>query len=177
MQQTSFSSAEYAAKRRQTRRERFLVEMNAVVPWTRLETLIEPHYPKTGRAGRPPISVARMLRMYFLQHWYTLSDEALEDALYDGQAMREFVGMDLGRVNVPDATTLLKFWRLVEQHDLTVAILAEVNAQLSGRGLQVGQGTPRGAICHQNCLSRPHFQKAWVPRCIDCRHSLRNTLG
>ena len=141
MKQTSFASAEYAGKKRQTRRERFLAEMNAVVPWSRLEALIEPHYPKSGKVGRPPIGVPRMLRMYFLQQWYTLADEALEDALYDSQAMREFIGIDLGRENVPDATTLLKFRRLLEQHDLTSAILAEVNAHLTERGLLMRQGT------------------------------------
>lgn len=141
MKQTSFASAEYAGKKRKTRRERFLGEMNAVVPWSRLEALIEPHYPKSGKVGRPPIGVPRMLRMYFLQQWYTLADEALEDALYDSQAMREFIGIDLGRENVPDATTLLKFRRLLEQHDLTAAILAEVNAHLSERGLLMRQGT------------------------------------
>jgi IS5 family transposase len=141
MKQTSFASAEYAGKKRQTRRERFLAEMNAVVPWARLEALIEPHYPRSGKVGRPPIGVPRMLRMYFLQQWYTLADEALEDALYDSQAMREFIGIDLGRENVPDATTLLKFRRLLEQHDLTSAILAEVNAHLTERGLLMRQGT------------------------------------
>lgn len=95
MKQTSFASAEYAGKKRQTRQERFLVEMNMVVPWSRLEALIEPHYPKSGKVGHPPIGVPRMLRMYYLQQWYTLADEALEDALYDRQAMREFIGIDL----------------------------------------------------------------------------------
>ena len=109
MKQTSFASAEYASKKRQTRRERFLGEMNAVVPWSRLEALIEPHHPKSGKVGRPPIGVARVLRMYFLQQWYTLADEALEDALYDSQAMREFVGIDLGRETVPYATALVIF--------------------------------------------------------------------
>ena len=141
MKQTSFASAEYAGKKKTTRREKFLAEMNLVVPWTRLQALIEPHYPKSGKVGRPPIGVPRMLRMYFLQQWYTLADEALEDALYDSQAMREFIGIDLGRENVPDATTLLKFRRLLEQHDLTAAILVEVNKHLSERGLLVRQGT------------------------------------
>ena len=141
MKQTSFASLEYAGKKRRTRREKFLGEMEQVVPWSRLEALIEPHYPRSGKVGRPPIGVARMLRMYFLQQWYTLADEALEDALYDSQAMREFIGIDLGRENVPDATTLLKFRRLLEQHDLTAAILAEVNAHLSERGLLMRQGT------------------------------------
>ncbi len=103
--------------------------------------MIEPHYPKSGKVGRPPIGVARMLRMYFLQQRYTLADEALEDALYDSQAMREFVGIELGRENVPDATTLLKFRRLLEQTDLTGAMLVEVNAHLSERGLLMRQGT------------------------------------
>ncbi len=141
MKQTSFASAEYGAKKRKTRREVFLAEMEAVVPWARLQALIEPHYPRSGKVGRPPIGVPRMLRMYFLQQWYTLADEALEDALYDSQAMREFIGIDLGREDVPDATTLLKFRRLLEQHDLTAAILAEVNAHLSERGLLMRQGT------------------------------------
>ena len=141
MKQTSFASLEYAGKKRQTRREKFLGEMDKVVPWARLEALIEPHYPKSGKVGRPPIGVPRMLRMYFLQQWYTLADEALEDTLYDSHAMREFVGIDLGREQVPDATTLLKFRRLLEQHDLTAAILAEVNAHLAQRGLLMRQGT------------------------------------
>lgn len=85
MKQTSFASAEFAGKKRKTRREKFLDEMEAVVPWARLESLIEPHYPKSGKVGRPPIGVPRMLWMYFLQQWHTLTDEALEDALYDSR--------------------------------------------------------------------------------------------
>jgi IS5 family transposase len=141
MKQTSFASLEYAGKKRKTRREKFLAEMDRVVPWQRLIALIEPHYPSSGRVGRPPIGVPRMLRMYFLQQWYSLSDEALEDALYDSQAMREFVGIDLAREQVPDATTLLKFRRLLEQHELTKAIFEEVNAHLSERGLLMREGT------------------------------------
>jgi IS5 family transposase len=141
MKQTSFASLEYAGKKRRTRREKFLGEMDKVVPWARLQGLIEPHYPKSGKVGRPPIGIPRMLRMYFLQQWYTLADEALEDTLYDSQAMRDFVGIDLAREQVPDATTLLKFRRLLEQHDLTAAILAEVNAHLAERGLLMRQGT------------------------------------
>jgi IS5 family transposase len=141
MKQTSFASLEYAGKKRKTRREVFLAEMDRVVPWQRLIASIEPHYPRSGRVGRPPIGVARMLRMYFLQQWYSLSDEALEDALYDSQAMREFVGIDLAREQVPDATTLLRFRRLLEQHELTKAIFEEVNALLAKRGLLMREGT------------------------------------
>jgi IS5 family transposase len=141
MKQTSFASLEYAGKKRKTRREVFLAEMERVVPWQRLIALIEPHYPSSGRVGRPPIGVPRMLRMYFLQQWYSLSDEALEDALYDSQAMREFVGVDLAREQVPDATTLLKFRRLLEQHELTKAIFEQVNTHLAERGLLMREGT------------------------------------
>ena len=141
MNQTSFASLEYAGKKRKTRREKFLGEMQQVVPWAALIALIEPHYPSSGRVGRPPIGVARMLRMYFLQQWYSMSDEGLEDALYDSQSMRDFVGIDLAREQVPDATTLLKFRRLLEDNELTKAIFEQVNAHLGERGLLMREGT------------------------------------
>jgi IS5 family transposase len=141
MKQTSFASLEYAGKKRKTRREKFLGEMQQVVPWPALIALIEPHYPSRGRVGRPPVGVPRMLRMYFLQQWYSLSDEGLEDAIYDSQAMREFVGIDLSREQVPDATTLLKFRRLLEDNELTKAIFEQVNAHLGQRGLLMREGT------------------------------------
>ncbi len=121
MSQRSFASAEYAMKKKRTRRERFLADMERVVPWARLIAVIEPLYPTSGRVGRQPIGVSRMLRMYCLQQWYGLADEALEDALYDSQALRDFVGIDLSRESVPDATTLLKFRRLLLDNDLTKA--------------------------------------------------------
>ncbi len=139
--QLSFASLEFAQKKRVTRREKFLGEMEQVVPWARLEALIDPLYPTGGRVGRQPIGVARMLRMYFLQQWFGLADEALEDAIYDSQSMREFIGIDLGRETVPDATTLLKFRRLLEEHQLTGAMFAEVNAHLAERGLLLREGT------------------------------------
>jgi IS5 family transposase len=141
MKQTSFASQEYAAKKRQTRREKFLGEMEQVVPWARLEALIEPHYPKSGGVGRPPKELSKMLRMYCVQQWYSLSDELVEDTLIDSQSVREFVGIDLGRESAPDATTLLKFRRLLEAHELSQAILHEVNQHLSERGLLMRQGT------------------------------------
>lgn len=141
MQQTSFASLEFAGKKKLTRREKFLGEMDKVVPWARLIALVEPHYPKSGRVGRQPVGVERMLRMYFLQQWYSLSDEGLEDTINDSQSMREFMGVDLGREQVPDATTLLNFRRLLEKHKLTQAMLDEVNAHLSERGLLMREGT------------------------------------
>jgi IS5 family transposase len=138
--QTSFAQAEHAAKKKRTRRDRFLCEMEKVVPWARLVALITPFYPK-GERGRPPMGVERMLRVYFLQQWYGLADEALEDALYDMQSLRVFAGIDLGHEAVPDATTLLKFRHLLERHELTKAILTEINALLSARGAFLREGT------------------------------------
>lgn len=140
-QQLSFASYEYAQKKRVTRREKFLGEMEQVVPWERLQALIEPKYPQAGRVGRQPIGVARMLRMYFLQQWFGLADEALEDAIYDSQAMRDFVGIDLSHESVPDATTLLKFRRLLQEHELTAKLFEAINAHLAERGLLLREGT------------------------------------
>jgi len=141
MSQRSFASAEYAMKKKRTRREKFLAEMERIVPWSRLTAVIEPLYPKSGRVGRPPIGVPKMLRMYCVQQWYSLADEALEDALYDSQALRDFVGIDLSRESVPDATTLLKFRGLLQDNDLTRALLDEINAHLTYQGLLMRAGT------------------------------------
>ena len=113
--QKSFSDLEYAAKKKLTRRDRFLAKIDSVTPWSKLHELIEPHYPKVEGAGRPPIGLARMLA----QQCFGLSDEGIEDAIYDSQAIRGFVGIDLNRESAPDATTLLKFRRLLETHELT----------------------------------------------------------
>jgi IS5 family transposase len=138
--QPSFAQSEYARKKKVTRRDLFLAEMEAVVPWLRLVEIIEPLYPK-GKRGQPPIGIERMLRIYFLQQWYGLADEAHEDAIYDSQAMRHFSGVNLGAESVPEATTLLKFRHLLEEHDLTKRIFEEVNALLSEKQLLMKKGT------------------------------------
>lgn len=138
--QTSFSQAEFAAKKKTTRREKFLARMEEVIPWTKLLAVIEPFYPK-GERGRPPVGLERMLRMYFLQQWYGLADEALEDALYDSQALRDFARVDLAAEGVPDATTLLKFRRLLETHALCQGLFDAINADLTARGLLLREGT------------------------------------
>ena len=138
--QGSFSQAEYAGKKKQTRRDKFLAEMERVVPWSRLVERLRPLYPK-GSRGRPPVGLERMLRIYFLQQWYGLADEALEDALYDSQALRGFAGVDLNHDAVPDATTVLHFRHWLEEHKLTAALFAEVGAMLAERGLLMRQGT------------------------------------
>lgn len=139
--QISFSEAEYAKKKKQTRREIFLAKMEQVVPWSRLMEVIAPHYPKSGKRGRPPIGLERMLRMYFVQQWYGLADEAVEDAVYDSQALRQFLNIDLSKQSVPDATTLMGFRHLLEAHNLTQAMLVEINAMLIERGLLMSKGT------------------------------------
>ena len=139
--QVSFAQAEYEKKKKRTRREVFLEKMEQVVPWNRLMEVIEPHYPKGGKRGRPPIGLERMLRMYFVQQWYGLADEAVEDAVYDSQGLRNFMGIDLSIQSVPDATTLMGFRHLLEANDLTKAMLVEVNVMLMERGLLMTKGT------------------------------------
>jgi IS5 family transposase len=160
------ASAEYALKKKRTRRERFLADMERVVPWARLIALIEPLYPSSGRVGRQPIGVSRMLRMYCLQQWYGLADEALEDALYDSQALRDFVGIDLSRESVPDATTLLKFRRLLLANELTQALFDEINAHLAEQGLLMRAGTIVDATIIAACQHRitfPQFRRSKFP--------------
>jgi transposase, IS5 family len=125
---------------KKTRREKFLEEMEQIVPWRELEGLVEPHYPK-GENGRPPVGLKVMLRIYFLQHWFNLSDPAAEEALYDSAALRRFAGVDLGRAPAPDETTILNFRHLLEEHDLCGAMLDAVNLYLEGRGIRIGTGT------------------------------------
>jgi len=140
MRQTTFASAGFERPHKPTRRENFLAEMDAVVPWGTLCALIEPHYPK-GDRGRPPVGIERMLRIYFLQQWFNLSDPQAEDAIYDIAPMRAFAGIDLGREAAPDETTICKFRHLIEAHDLGKSIFASVNAHLQARGVKIGTGT------------------------------------
>jgi len=140
MRQRTFSSLGFEIHGKHTRRQRFLAEMDAIVPWHKLCRLIEPHYPK-GDRGRPPIGIERMLRIYFLQVWFNLSDPGVEDALYDSAAMRGFVDIDLGREPAPDETTICKFRHLIEIHGLGETLFTTVNAHLAAKGIKVGTGT------------------------------------
>jgi IS5 family transposase len=141
MNQLSFSDAEFQSKRKQTRREKFLKEMESVIPWERLEGQIEPSYPKAGN-GRRPYPLQTMLRVYFMQQWYGLSDPGMEDALYEIASMRQFAGLSLGgESRIPDESTILKFRRLLETHELTEALFIEVNNHLAEQGLLLRRGT------------------------------------
>ena len=139
--QASFSELEYGSKKKVTRRDRFLAEIEAITPWAELERTVVPFYPSSGGRGRPPMGLSRMLRMYVAQQCFGLSDEGIEDALYDSQAIRRFVGIDLSRESAPDATTLLKFRRLLETHQLTESIFNAINAHLAEKGLLLREGT------------------------------------
>jgi IS5 family transposase len=116
--QKTFTDMEYAQRKRTRRREKFLDAMDAIIPQAAFEETIEPFYPKSGRRGRPPKGIELMLRMYFLQVWYNLADEALEENIYDIYSMRKFLRLDYFKEDVPDATTLLKFCHLLEKHNL-----------------------------------------------------------
>jgi IS5 family transposase len=140
MKQLTLATAGFERYAKTTRRAVFLAEMERVVPWSALLALIEPFYPKPGN-GRPPVGVERMLRIYFLQQWFNLSDPAVEEALYDSQAMRRFVGIDLGREPVPDETTMCRFRHLLEAHNLGRQLFDEVQRQLAAKGLKVATGT------------------------------------
>ena len=139
--QGTFAEAGFEKYHKPTRREEFLGQMQAVMPWEPLKALIEPIYPRGEGAGRPPVGLERMLRIHFLQHWFNLSDPAVEEALYDSRAMREFVGIDLGREAAPDETTICKFRHLLEEHELGKRILATVNTHLAKAGFKVSTGT------------------------------------
>ena len=140
MSQLSFSDIEFGTKRKQTRRDKFLAEMDKVVPWARLTGLIEPVYTK-GKGGRPPYALETMLRVHFMQQWFALSDPAMEEALYDMQSMRQFAGLSLARGGIPDETTTLNFRHLLEEHQLANRFLEEINTMLAERGLLLKQGT------------------------------------
>ena len=139
--QKSFSDLEYSAKKKVTRRERFLNEINEVTPWESLEAELKKHYFKGSGRGRPPIGLKRMLRMYVVQQCFGLSDEGIEDAIYDSQSIRQFVGIDLGRESAPDATTLLKFRHMLEAKGLTRKIFTIINTHLAKQGLLLREGT------------------------------------
>ncbi len=138
--QRTFASLAWSSKGKVTRRERFLAEMDRVIPWRPLLALIEPHYPKAGR-GRQPLGLEKMLRSYFVQQWFNLSDPQAEDALYDSESIRRFVGVELGDDVVPDETTILRFRHLLERHQLTAAIFAAIRGILEEKQLLLKAGT------------------------------------
>ncbi len=152
--QRTFAGLAWSGKGKVTRREKFLAEMDAVIPWTRLMKLIEPRYPKKGR-GRQPLGLEKMLRIYFLQQWFDLSDPMAEDELYDSESMRRFARIELGEDVIPDETTILRFRHLLEKHNLTEAIFGEVRSLLEEKRLYLKSGT----IVDATIISAPSSTK------------------
>jgi transposase, IS5 family len=153
-EQRTFAGIAWTTKGKTTRRERFLTEMDRVIPWKRLIAVVEPFYPKPGR-GRRPLGLEKMLRIYFLQQWFDLSDPGAEDAIYDSESMRRFVGIELGEDKVPDESSILLFRHLLEKHDLTKAIFEEIGEILKEKGLMLRQGT----IVDATIISAPSSTK------------------
>lgn len=152
--QQTFASVAWTQKGKVTRRERFLAEMDAVIPWADLQRLIEPHYPKAGN-GRQPLGLEKMLRIYFVQQWFNLSDPQAEDALYDSESIRRFVRIELSEDVVPDETTILRFRHLLEQHGLTAKIFDLVKELLTAKRLLLQSGT----IVDATIISAPSSTK------------------
>jgi IS5 family transposase len=140
MKQLTFSATGFERYGKTTRRAAFLSEMERVVPWADMCGLIAPCYPKPGN-GRPPYGLERMLRIYFFQQWFNLSDPGVEEALYDSAAMRDFAGIDLGHEAAPDETTICRFRHLLEAHDLGRRLFEEAHRHLEANGLKVSTGT------------------------------------
>jgi len=162
MRQQSLTDG-FEKHRKKTRKERFLEEMDQIIPWQRLSDAIRPHYPAPKGAGRRPVGLERMLRIYFLQHWFNLSDPAAEEAIYDSRAMRRFVGIDLGNEPAPDETTICKFRHLMEKHKFGDQLLQLVNDYLHENGLTVSRGTIVDASIIQAPSSTKNKDKARDP--------------
>src|SRR6266705_3972681 len=138
--QRTFAGLAWSQKGKVTRREQFLAEMDRVIPWKQLLAVIAPYYPKAGQ-GRQPLGLEKMLRIYFLQQWFNLSDPQAEDAIYDSESMRRFARVELGDEVVPDESTILRFRHLLEQHGLTHGIFDAVADLLEARRLLLRSGT------------------------------------
>lgn len=182
MSQATFASLAYANKKKKTRREVFLEEMEQVVPWAQLLKVIKRYYPKAGQ-GRPPLGLEKMLRIYFLQQWYNLSDPGMEDALYDTESMRRFAGIELGQDEVPDETTILNFRHLLERHGLTEKLFAKVTAHLEHSGLLLRQGTIVDATIvtasrsHKNASGAPDPEMSSTRKGTDWFFGMKMHIG
>jgi IS5 family transposase len=176
MKQTTFASAAWEKKGKVTRRERFLAEMDAVIPWARLLALIEPHYPKAGN-GTQPMPMERMLRIYFMQNWFNQSDPQAEDSLYDIESMRRFARIELIEDVIPDESTILRFRHLLERHQLTEAIFAEVRTVLEEKRLLLKSGTIVDATIIAAPPSTKNAEKARDPEMHQTRKNKQWHFG
>src|SRR3989337_639400 len=163
MRQKTFAECSFEHYRKPTRRDLFLAEMDKIIPWRELSEVIEPFYPKPEGAGRPSVGIERMLRIHFLQHWFNLSDPAVEEALYDSRAMRNFVGIDLGKEPVPDETTICKFRHLLEARNLGERLFVLIGQYLTENGIKISKGTIVDATIINAPTSTKNREKARDP--------------
>lgn len=170
--QQTFAGLAWKNKGKVTRRELFLSEMNQIIPWGLLLDLIEPHYPKAGK-GRQPLGLEKMLRIYLLQIWFDLSDPQAEDAIYDSESMRRFVGVELSDDVVPDETTILRFRHLLEKHSLTEAMFEQINGVLEAKGLLLRSGTIVDATMIAAPISTKNSTKSRDP---EMRHAKKGIV-
>lgn len=174
--QLNFTDIEYAKRRRSTKREEFLKRMDQLIPWETWEKIVEPYYPK-GKRGRPPQEIERMLRMTMLQTWFNLSDEGIEDAIYDSYAMRSFMGLDFNSEQTPDATTLCQFRKLLTTHNLQEQIFAQVQDLLVEAGMQVRGGTIVDATIVEASSSIRNKEKSRDPEMHSVKKGNRYYFG
>ena len=176
MKQLSLTDAEYNLRKRSTKREEFLNAMNELIPWDEWIALIEPHYP-SGERGRKPQGIEKMLRMYLLQCWFTLSDEGIEEAIYDSYAFRSFMKINFFDEQVPDATTLLKFRHLLEEHKIAERLFRAINYALEKSGYLMRGGTIVDATIIQAPSSTKNVSKARDPEMKSTRKGNQYYFG
>lgn len=174
--QLTFGDAEQQGRRKRTRREIILSEMELVVPWKALLALIEPHYPKTGGPGQQPYRLETMLRIHLLQQWYALSDPVMKEGLCDTPVMRQFTQLD-GLEEIPDETTIPNFRRLLEKHQLAAAMLKQLNAHLARKGMSLRAGTTVDATIINAPSSTKMTTACVTRRCIRPRRAISGTSG
>lgn len=164
MSQTTFSDIEYSNRKRKTKREEFLDIMEEIIPWGEWVEFVRPYYPE-GKRGRPTKGIETMLRMYLLQTWFNLSDEGVEDAIYDSYAFRKFMKIDFMTEQAPDATTLLKFRHLIEKNHLGEAFFKAINRVMEATGHIMHGGTIVDATIINAPSSTKNAEKNVIPKC------------
>lgn len=176
MKQVSFSDYEYGKRKKTTKRDEFLAIMDSIIPWEEWAAFVEPYYPK-GERGRTPRGIVTMLRMYLLQCWFNLSDEGVEDAIYDSYAMRKFMGINFTEEQAPDATTLCKFRQLLEKHGIGAQMFAAIRKALEEHGHRCAEEASWTRASLKRRARQRTRRESETRRCTRRRRGMRGTLG